>query len=228
MWLFSACVTHWANEGAGTANVYSLPLKLDGDRMAHRLWRFIAYLMFAAMLLSAQSALASNERISVSRSANGTIVARIDGLSPICPLLFLHYASTSTRVGTQMSISTPTYVAMAVCPFPPDVDRQPLPYTLSADLGILADGVYALRWTTDVMTGGNPTFESMARFDLKTRFSVSNGIPSIIDPQAIPSLSNALLILLGTIITSIGLLSFSRIAVINSNFFRSLTSILTS
>lgn len=223
MWLFSACVTYWANQGAGTANVYSLPLKPDGDRMTHRLWRCIAYLIFAATLLSAQSALASNERISVSRSANGTIVARIDGLSPICPLLFLHFASTSTRVGTQISISTPTHVAMAVCPFTPDVDRQPLPYTLSADLGILADGVYALRWTTDVMTGGNPTFESMARFDLQTRFFVSNGTASIIDPQAIPTISSALVGLLVAIVSIIGLFSFSGIAPLNSNFFRILT-----
>jgi hypothetical protein len=135
----------------------------------------IASIILIALAAAVPSyALAIGERLSFAQSPDGSILAIVSGALPGCTLGF----STSAVAIAGSSITITTGTLPLLCPAPPP--GTPLgAYSLSVNLGHLADGAYSVNW----LFNASPAVLQPA----SGAFAVSSG--ALIDPLAVPTLS---------------------------------------
>jgi len=95
--------------------------------------------VFLGCLLASASASASNESLSFRRTASGSIEAVVSGTTDGCPPIFLPPDGV-VAIGATLTITS--QVAGGGCYLP----HTPMPYSVTADLGILANQSYQVVW----------------------------------------------------------------------------------
>ncbi|MGN6519853.1 MAG: hypothetical protein ACTHK2_10565 [Dokdonella sp.] len=95
--------------------------------------------LFLGGLLASASASASNESLSFRRTPSGSIEAVVSGMTDGCPPVFLPPESIASAATT---ITITSYSESGLCSLP----FTPIPYSVTADLGILANQTYQVIW----------------------------------------------------------------------------------
>lgn len=97
---------------------------------------------FILICFFASTAYGLNERLHLSQSGNGEIMAQLSGTLYPCTVAF---GKTSITQPSQRNFVLSTTNYFEGCPTHPG--DLPFPYSLTADLGFLPDGKYSIAWT---------------------------------------------------------------------------------
>jgi hypothetical protein len=135
----------------------------------------VMLLPFLVALLPAV-AHAVDDRLSFTQAPDGSVIATLSGAVPYCSYAFT--GSQLSIVGSTVNIISATVIADCPPPPPGFVAPPPSPYSVSVNLGVLADGSYSVTWSFAGPQSLQP---------LLGAFRVQGG--ALIDPFAVPTLS---------------------------------------
>ena len=105
-------------------------------------------MLAASFLVFALSVEGANEYISFEQSGSGDALATIHGDIPFCDAIIGYGFVGSPEVSSTQegfaiaSVAVPGECNPSPPPYPP-----PVPYQMTVDLGVLADGQYSVTWT---------------------------------------------------------------------------------
>jgi hypothetical protein len=150
-----------------------------------RILRLCAASIFAALLVWDSDAEAFGETVALTQAADGSIGASLSGV--LYPCTYGFAGSTVTVSGSEVRVVS--HVVGLGCPI--RLDAFPSSYGQSATLGVLADGVYTLRWVQPSLT---PTFE------VEQLFFVRDGTLFVPAPEAVPAVSSWAIALLALLV----------------------------
>ena len=117
----------------------------------------------AFFLTSVSTCNGANEFISFGQSASGDALAIIQGVVPFCdPIMGYGFIGLPDVTLTQAGIAIESVAAGGECNPPPAPYPPPVPYQMTAGLGILTDGQYSVTWTYTLPPILNPVITAHA------------------------------------------------------------------
>lgn len=113
--------------------------------------RFMNYSLFVLMLICCMApdkAVAAEEQLAFGQAADGSVIVTLSGNIRFCDPLLGGFKGEPTASVTGTNINVVSNIVPGECgPPPPDfVPPPPVPYSISVNVGQLADGLYSAKW----------------------------------------------------------------------------------
>jgi len=125
--------------------------------------RFVGVALALICCALPQGCIAAEEYLSFGQSGQGDALATITGEVLFCdPLIGYGFIGNPTVSTTFEGFAIESVAAGGECNPPPPPYPPPVPYSLTVDLGILANGQYSVAWTYMLPPFLNPVMTAQA------------------------------------------------------------------